>query len=156
MAPDPEGFLKELTPTKDDWRLLVGGVGALNTGWLNGMVGKYLPEDMKSKEGAVETAGALASWVGYKLSPRLKGSIGEAVKSFCLGSLFVNIGLVGRKYVPQLEFQVTPPAGGMPYGYGMPAEAAPPAAPPAPQTVEELAALEAQTSTAKYFGKCSS
>jgi len=141
MAPDPEGILKELTPVKDDWRLLVGGVGALNAGWLNGFVGKYAPQY------APETLGALASWVGYKLSPRLKGSIGEAAKSFFLGTLFVNIGLVGKKYVPQLEFkvEVAPPA-------GMPEQPTPPP-PAAPQTIEELAALEAQISTAKYFGK---
>jgi len=149
MAPDPDSILKDLTPTKDDWRLLVGGVGALNAGWLNAFVGKYVPEEMKSQEGAIEAAGGLASWVGYKLAPRVKGSIGEALKSFFLGTLFVNVGLVGKKYVPQIEFQVTPPAG-MPESAGMPAESA---APPAPQTIEELAALVAQTSAAKYFGK---
>jgi len=148
MAPDPDSILKDLTPTKDDWRLLVGGVGALNAGWLNAFVGKYLPEDMKTKEGAIEAAGGLASWAGYKLSPRLKGSIGEALKSFFLGSLFVNVGLVGKKYVPQIEFKITE-AAGMPEG----AAPAPPAAPPAPQTIEELAALEAQVGKRAYYGR---
>jgi len=149
MAPDPESILKDIIPTQDDWPILVGGIGALNAGWLNAFVGKYLPEDMKGKEGAVETAGALASWVGYKLSPRIEGAIGEAVKAFCLGSLLTNVGLVGKKYVPQIEFKVTQPAG-MPEGAGYPE---PPAAPPAPQTIEELAALEARTTPAKYYGK---
>jgi len=144
MAPDPEGILKTLIPTKDDWRLVVGGVGALNAGWLNGFVGKYAPQY------APETMGLAASWAGYKLVPAyFKGAIGEAAKSFFLGTLFVNIGMVGKKYVPQIEFKVTQPAG-MPESYGYPE---PPAAPPAPQTIEELAALEAQTRPARYYGR---
>jgi len=143
MAPDPEGFLKDLMPTRDDWRLLVGGVGSANAGWLTGMVNKYLKwED-------ADLAGAVAGYVGYKLSPRIKGTIGEAAKSFFLGSLFSNIGLAAKKRFPQVEFKITE-AAGMPEGAGMPQ--APPS-PPAPQTIEELAALEAQISTAKYFGK---
>ena len=142
MAPDPEGFLKDLMPIRDDWRLLVGGVGSANAGWLTGMVNKYLKwED-------ADLAGALAGYVGYKLSPRLKGSLGEAAKSFFLGSLFSNIGLAAKKRFPQVEFKITE-AAGMPEQPSPP----PPAAPPAPQTIEELAALEAQISTAKYFGK---
>jgi len=142
MAPDPEGFLKDLMPTRDDWRLLVGGVGSANAGWLTGMVNKYLKwED-------ADLAGALAGYVGYKLSPRLKGSLGEAAKSFFLGSLFSNIGLAAKKRFPQVEFKITE-AAGMPEQPSPP----PPAAPPAPATIEELAALEAQISTAKYFGK---
>jgi len=142
MAPDPEGFLKDLMPTRDDWRLLVGGVGSANAGWLTGMVNKYLKwED-------ADLAGALAGYVGYKLSPRLKGSLGEAAKSFFLGSLFSNIGLAAKKRFPQVEFKITEAA-------GMPEQPSPPApaAPAAPATIEELAALEAQISTAKYFGK---
>jgi len=142
MAPDPEGFLKDLMPTRDDWRLLVGGVGSANAGWLTGMVNKYLKwED-------ADVAGALAGYVGYKLSPRLKGNLGEAAKSFFLGTLFSNIGLAAKKRFPQVEFKITE-AAGMPEQPSPP----PPAAPPAPQTIEELAALEAQISTAKYFGK---
>jgi len=148
MAPDPESILKDITPVKGDWTHIVGSAGVLNALWWSDFLKKYLPEDWKAKDEYVQGAGAAASWVLMKLVPKyLKGGIGEAIKFFFAGTFWGNLGLVERHFVPQVELKA--PAA-MPESYGYPES---PAAPPAPQTIEEFAALEAQTRPARYYGR---